>query len=222
MTSAASRSRRRKSWSQRREMFIALAHPASRRQSRVTLSKAKGTCFGAWLLRFAQDDGIRSPSHGSHLRLTRPSHRLQKPHVSPQQQPDIRHAVAQQRDPVRPHPEGPAGVALRIEMHVLEHRLVHHPAAEDLHPARSLARGTAAPVAELALDVHLGGWLGEGKNEGRNRVFVAAEKNRWAKWVSVALRSTKEIPSSTASPSICEKAGSARRPWRRCGRPCRG
>jgi hypothetical protein len=47
----------------------------------------------------------------------------------------------------------------------------------------------------------------KGKNEGRNRVLVLGEKNRWAKWISVALRSTNEIPSSTASPSIWEKAG---------------
>ena len=46
-----------------------------------------------------------------------------------------------------------------------------------------------------------------GKNEGRNRIFVDGEKNRRAKWISVALRSTNEIPSSTASPSIWEKAG---------------
>ena len=46
-----------------------------------------------------------------------------------------------------------------------------------------------------------------GKNDGRNRVFVVGPKNRWAKWISVALRSTNEIPSSTASASICEKAG---------------
>ena len=46
-----------------------------------------------------------------------------------------------------------------------------------------------------------------GKNEGRNLVFVAVPKNRWAKWIRVAFRTTKEIPSSTASPSIWEKAG---------------
>ena len=46
-----------------------------------------------------------------------------------------------------------------------------------------------------------------GKKEGRNRTLVVGEKNRWAKWVSVALRSTKVMPSSTASPSICAKAG---------------
>ena len=40
-----------------------------------------------------------------------------------------------------------------------------------------------------------------GKNDGRNRVLVVGPKNRCAKWISVALRSTNEIPSSTASPS---------------------
>ena len=47
----------------------------------------------------------------------------------------------------------------------------------------------------------------KGKNDGRNRVRVLGEKNRWAKWISVALRSTNEIPSSTASPSIWLNAG---------------
>ena len=46
-----------------------------------------------------------------------------------------------------------------------------------------------------------------GKNEGRKRTAVDGEKNRRAKWVSVAFRSTKETPSSMASPSICLNAG---------------
>ena len=43
---------------------------------------------------------------------------------------------------------------------------MHHPAAEDLHPAGALARGAAAAVAELALDVHLGRRLGEREERG--------------------------------------------------------
>ncbi len=41
-----------------------------------------------------------------------------------------------------------------------------------------------------------------GKKEGRNRTLVVGVKNRCAKWTNVAFRSTNEIPSSTASPSI--------------------
>ena len=46
-----------------------------------------------------------------------------------------------------------------------------------------------------------------GKKHGRKRVCVVGAKKRCAKWISVALRSTKEIPSSTASPSICANTG---------------
>ena len=46
-----------------------------------------------------------------------------------------------------------------------------------------------------------------GKNDGRNRTFVVGEKMRRAKVARVALKSTNEIPSSTANPSICSKTG---------------
>ena len=71
-----------------------------------------------------------------------------------------------------------------------------------------LQAGQPLPVAELALDVHLGRGLGEREERGPEaRPRSSGEKNRWAKWVSVALRSTNEMPSSTARPSICAKAG---------------
>src|SRR6266516_4056446 len=46
-----------------------------------------------------------------------------------------------------------------------------------------------------------------GKNDGRNRTRVSAVKNLRAKAASVALKSTKVIPSSTARPSSCSKTG---------------
>src|SRR5262245_12875213 len=45
-----------------------------------------------------------------------------------------------------------------------------------------------------------------GKKLGRKRDFPEPKK-RWAKRLSVALRSTKLMPSSTQSPSICWNAG---------------
>ena len=45
-----------------------------------------------------------------------------------------------------------------------------------------------------------------GKKLGRKRVAVSPKK-RFAKFASVALRSTKEMPSSTAIPSICANIG---------------
>jgi hypothetical protein len=47
----------------------------------------------------------------------------------------------------------------------------------------------------------------KGKNDGRNRTARSGPNSRWAKWVRVAFRSTKPIPSSTASASIWWKAG---------------
>jgi len=46
-----------------------------------------------------------------------------------------------------------------------------------------------------------------GKNDGRKRTFTPAAKKRRAKKVIAALRSTKLMPSSTHSPSICVNTG---------------
>ena len=47
----------------------------------------------------------------------------------------------------------------------------------------------------------------KGKNEGRNRTDVSLPKKACAKWLRVAFKSTKEIPSSTTRPSIWAKTG---------------
>ena len=134
---------------------------------------------------------------------------LEEPHVPVEQQPDVGHAVAQHRDPVRAHAERPAGVALADRARTFSSTAgCTMPQPEDLHPPGALARGAAARrgTSWHSTSISADGSV-NGKNDGRKRVFVAGEKNRWAKWVSVALRSTNEIPSSTARPSICEKAG---------------
>src|SRR2546430_6363596 len=53
------------------------------------------------------------------------------------------------------HAPGEAGVALAVQAAVLEHRGVHEPRAENLHPAGLLARGAPHAVTDLALHVHL-------------------------------------------------------------------
>src|SRR5690242_2379770 len=87
-------------------------------------------------------------------------------HVARVQEADVVDPVALERDALRPHPEGEAGVLLGIDVHVLEHLLVHHPAPHDLHPPRPLAGGASRPAAELALHVHLGRGFGEGEVGG--------------------------------------------------------
>ncbi len=91
---------------------------------------------------------------------------------------------------------------------MLEHSGMHHAAAQNFHPAGALARRAPAAVAELAFDVHLCGRLGERK-ERRPEPHLGAWMRRsvWAKCTNVAFRSTKEMPSSTARPSIWENAG---------------
>ena len=124
------------------------------------------------------------------------------------EQPDVGNAVAQHRDALRAHAEGEAGVALGVDAAVLEHRRMHHAAAEDLHPAGALARGAAAPAAELARTSISADGSVNGKIRGAEAHLGARRaKNRRAKWSSVALRSTKVIPSSTASPSTCANTG---------------
>src|SRR5690606_31605107 len=85
----------------------------------------------------------------------------QESHVAAVEQPDVGDAVAHHRDALRSHSAGPSAPALRIEPTIAEHRLVHHSATEDLHPAGSLAGATTAAAAEQAADIHLSRRLGE-------------------------------------------------------------
>ena len=61
-----------------------------------------------------------------------------------------------------PRPKAKPGVALGVVADGLEHRRVHHAAAEDLEPAGPLAHATVQPrpAARSAADVHLGAGLG--------------------------------------------------------------
>ena len=51
--------------------------------------------------------------------------------------------------------EGEAGVLVAVDAAVFQHVGVHHAAAEDLHPAGMLAKGTAFAAADVAGYVHL-------------------------------------------------------------------
>src|SRR5215216_3896376 len=88
---------------------------------------------------------------------------LEKSHIPIVQQTDVWNSKAQHGDSMRPHPKGPSGVALGIDPRVLEHRRMHHPAAEDFHPAGAFAGRTPGPMAQLAFHVHLRGRFGERK-----------------------------------------------------------
>lgn len=61
------------------------------------------------------------------------------------------------------HTESKTGIFLGVDAACFKHGGVHHAAAEDFHPARTLAEGTSLAAAEVAAYVHLGRWLGEGE-----------------------------------------------------------
>ena len=106
---------------------------------------------------------------------------VQEAHVAVVEETDVGNAVAQHRDSMRTHPEGPPGVPLGVHPGVLEDSRVHHATTENFHPSGPLAGGTAAAVAELALDVHLREGSVKGKNDGRKRTLVSAVKKWCAK-----------------------------------------
>src|SRR3990170_5010117 len=88
---------------------------------------------------------------------------LQESHVGIVQQANVGNVVAKHRDPRGAHPERPARIPLALDSGRFENRWMNHPRAEYLHPAGALAAGTAGSVTQLALDIHLGGGLGERK-----------------------------------------------------------
>ena len=62
-------------------------------------------------------------------------------------------------DAFEAHAKREARHAVGVVADVLEHRRVHHAAAENLDPARALADGTSSALAADAADVHLGARL---------------------------------------------------------------
>src|SRR5215203_3333879 len=86
---------------------------------------------------------------------------LEEPHVGIVQQADVGYRITQHRNAARPHAECPTRVFLRVDTNGVEHIRMNHARAENLHPSRVFARGTAGSVTQLALDVHLSRGLSE-------------------------------------------------------------
>src|SRR5688572_20972642 len=82
---------------------------------------------------------------------------LEKANVGVVKNPDVGNTVALQRHAGGAHAERPAGVLLAVHARGFEHSRMNHPGTEDLGPAGALADGATSALAELALDVHLGG-----------------------------------------------------------------
>src|SRR5581483_5703285 len=88
---------------------------------------------------------------------------LEESHVGIVEYSDIRDLVTADRDAPRPHAERPTRVPLAVDAGGLEDAGMHHARAQDLDPARALARGAARAAADAALHVHLGRRLRERK-----------------------------------------------------------
>src|SRR5204863_8408989 len=94
--------------------------------------------------------------------MTRSSRDLvEESHVGVVENPYVRDVVAEHGDAGRAHSECPASVALTIQPCRIDHRRMHHPRAEYLHPAGPLAARAAGSVTDLALHIHLGRRFGE-------------------------------------------------------------
>src|SRR6201995_4365123 len=80
---------------------------------------------------------------------------LQEADVVVVEQPEVRDAVLEHRDPLYPHAECEPLLLLRVVAvvgHVGEHVGVDHAGAEDLDPGRPLAQRAALPVGGDAVD----------------------------------------------------------------------
>src|SRR5690242_8477516 len=122
---------------------------------------------------------------------------LQKPHVAIKKQLDVVHSVLEDRHPIGSHAEGESRNFLRVVavvLYELKYIWIHHPAAQDLDPARGLARaaGLAAPHAFAAADEarhhHFGAWFGERKERRTKVCLHARPKQRLHRVVERALQ----------------------------------
>src|SRR5690606_5041843 len=78
----------------------------------------------------------------------------------------IRNPVAQHRQALHPHAKGEAAVGLGVDTAVAKHLGMDHAAAHHLQPAGVATDPAALTPAVAALDIHLGGGLGEGEIGG--------------------------------------------------------
>src|SRR4030095_8740766 len=81
-------------------------------------------------------------------------------------QPDVVDAVLKHGDTLDPHAEGEACEFLGIDADKSEHNRIHHPAAADLEPPRSLANPTPAALADEASKIHFRRRLRKGEIAG--------------------------------------------------------
>ena len=92
------------------------------------------------------------------------SHKLvQEACVVLREHTEVSNAIFEVCDALDAKTECVAGVNLAVDAASLEHIGVYHATAKNLNPACVLAETAALAAADVARDVHLGTWLGEGE-----------------------------------------------------------
>src|SRR6266581_2790701 len=101
---------------------------------------------------------IIGTEHGAGSRtslLRAPCELFKEAYIGIEEQPNIRNAVPQHRDPLGAHAPRVACVLLAIDVDVLQHGGMYHAGAQDLHPAGLFAGRATRSAADLALHIHL-------------------------------------------------------------------
>src|SRR2546426_2753078 len=95
------------------------------------------------------------------LRLALSPELLEEAKVVVQVVAQVADRVPEVGDPLDPHPEGEALVALRVQSPVPQDDRMDHPRPQDRHPAGPRTGGTADPAADDTFHVEGHGRLGE-------------------------------------------------------------
>ena len=174
---------------------------------------AKGQRFGEFAVGHSEAGHVgTNPLRKNIHRVCDLPELLQKSHIPGVELANISDTVLHHGNPLHTHAEGEAADFFRVIGRLLprgegEHRGIDHAAAQQLDPSRLFALAAAPAAGEDATDLHIGRRLGEGKNEGKNRVLTLDPKNAFMAWSSVPLRSEKVMLVSTQSPSTWWKMG---------------
>ncbi len=95
------------------------------------------------------------------LHLNRGIEFPQEPQVILEIVTEVVHLPLEHSDALQSHTEGKTAVLFRVDARSLEHIRVHHTAAQDFEPARTLADIATLAVTDIAAHIHLSRRLGE-------------------------------------------------------------
>ncbi len=88
---------------------------------------------------------------------------FEEAHIVLREESKVFHPVFQVGYALYTHAESKAGIFFGVDAACFEHGRVYHAAAEDFHPAGTLAERASLAAAQVAAYIHLGRRLGEGE-----------------------------------------------------------